>query len=85
VVQGFEAPRRLVGRFDARTRIRTSRWSRYVSLALYVAFVVLALPLVPLLNWHYADNSQIRHRERARFFLGALAPGFVLLFGVPAG
>lgn len=179
VVQGFETPRYLGRRFDTWTRIRASRWSQYVSLAVYVAFVALALPLVPLLNGHYADNSLIRlaaavsvllsvplviaaglsqfsaavadtlaatanleevtrrrltqrrgyllvggaamvlawtgstftvlvlaskafalyyllqclvgltvcrnHRERARFFLVALALGFVLLFAVPAG
>jgi len=60
VVQGFETPRYLGRRFDTWTRIRASRWSQYVSLAVYVAFVVLALPIVPVLNGHYADNSLIR-------------------------
>jgi len=60
VVQGFETPRYLGGRFDTWTRIRASRWSQYVSLAVYVAFVALALPIVPVLNGHYADNSLIR-------------------------
>ena len=60
VVQGFETPRYLGGRFDVWTRIRASRWSQHVSLAVYVAFVALALPLVPLLNGQYADNSLIR-------------------------
>lgn len=60
VVQGFETPRYLGRRFDTWTRIRASRWSQYVSLAIYVAFVAVALPLVPLLNGQYADNSLIR-------------------------
>ncbi|WP_029133738.1 hypothetical protein [Sedimenticola selenatireducens] len=60
VVQGFETPRYLGSRFDTWTRIRASRWSQYVSLAIYVAFVALALPIVPVLSGHYADNSLIR-------------------------
>lgn len=60
VVQGFETPRYLGGRFDTWTRIRASRWSQYLSLAIYVAFVAAALPLVPLLNGQYTDNSLIR-------------------------
>ena len=60
VVQGFETPRYLGGRFDAGTRIRASRWSQYLSLAVYVAFVTLALPIVPVLDGQYADNSLIR-------------------------
>jgi len=60
VVQGFETPRYLGRRFDTWTRIRASRWSQYVSLAVYVAFVALALPIVPVLNGHYADNSLIQ-------------------------
>ena len=60
VVQGFETPRYLGHRFDTWTRIRASRWSQYISLAVYVAFVALALPIVPVLNGHYADNSLIR-------------------------
>ncbi|ALP52296.1 hypothetical protein Tel_03585 [Candidatus Tenderia electrophaga] len=60
VVQGFETPRYLGRRFDTGTRIRASRWSQYVSLSIYVAFVALALPIVPVLNGHYADNSLIQ-------------------------
>jgi len=60
VVQGFETPRYLGRRFDTWTRIRASRWSQYVSLAAYVTFVALALPVVPVLNGQYADNSLIQ-------------------------
>lgn len=60
VVQGFETPRYLGRRFDTGTRIRASRWSQYISLSIYVAFVALALPIVPVLNGQYADNSLIR-------------------------
>jgi len=60
VVQGFETPRYLGERFDTWTRIRASRWAQYISLAVYVAFVALALPVVPVLNGQYADNSLIR-------------------------
>jgi hypothetical protein len=60
IVQGFETTRYLGGRFDTWTRIRASRWSQYVSLVLYVAFVALALPIVPALNGQYSDNSLIR-------------------------
>lgn len=60
VVQGFETPRYLGRRFDTWTRIRASCWSQYLSLAVYVAFVALALPIVPLLDGQYADNSLIR-------------------------
>ncbi|GMQ99708.1 MAG: hypothetical protein BMS9Abin18_0533 [Zetaproteobacteria bacterium] len=60
VVQGFETPRYLGYRFDTWTRIRASRWSQYVSLAVYVAFVALALPVVHVLNGEYTANSLIR-------------------------
>ena len=60
VVQGFETTRYLGGSFDAGTRIQASRWSQYFSLTVYVAFVTLALPIVPLLDGQYADNSLVR-------------------------
>lgn len=60
VVQGFENPRYLGRSFDTGTRILASRWSQYVSLSVYVAFVALALPIVPVLNGQYADNSLIQ-------------------------
>ncbi|MDQ6987829.1 MAG: hypothetical protein Q9M25_08515 [Mariprofundaceae bacterium] len=59
VVQGFETTRYLGRSFDTWTRILASRWSQYVSLTVYVAFVALALPVVSVLNGEYTDNSLI--------------------------
>jgi len=59
VVQGFETTRYLGRSFDTWTRIRASRWSQYISLTVYIAFVALALPIVPVLNGEYAANSLI--------------------------
>jgi len=60
VVQGFETPRYLGAQFNSEARIRASRWSQYLSLSVYIAFVALALPIVPVLNGEYDDNSLIR-------------------------
>lgn len=60
VVQGFETPRYLGRRFDTWTRIRASRWSQYCALSVYIVFVVVTLPLVPVLNGQYEDNSLIK-------------------------
>ena len=59
IVQGFETTRYLGEHFDATTRIRAARWSQYVSLSVYVVFVILAQPLVAVLNGEYGDNSLI--------------------------
>ena len=59
IVQGFETTRYLGGQFDADTRIRASRWSQYFSLSVYVIFVALAMPVVPVLKGQYGDNSLI--------------------------
>ncbi len=69
VVQGFETTRYLGAHFDAPTRIRASRWSQYFSLSIYVLFVALAQPIVPVLNGHYADNSLIKLAAAASFLL----------------
>jgi len=71
VVQGFETPRYLGQRFDTWTRIRASRWSQYISLAVYVIFVALALPVVHVLNGEYADNSLIRLAAAVSVLLSA--------------
>lgn len=71
VVQGFETPRYLGGRFDTWTRIRASLWSQYASLTAYVLFVALAQPIVPVLNGYYADNSLIRLAGAASVLLSA--------------
>lgn len=47
VVQGFETSRYLGATHDAGTRIRTMRIAQWVSGAVYLLFVVLALPLLP--------------------------------------
>lgn len=57
VVQGFETTRYLGEDFDENTRIRSSRWSQYVSLSIYILFVALAQPLVVALGGKYSDNS----------------------------
>lgn len=57
VVQGFETPRYLGDTYDAKTRIRASRWSQIISTAVYVMFVVLAMPLVAALDGKYDDHS----------------------------
>lgn len=59
IVQGFETTRYLGGQFDADTRIRAARWSQYFSLSVYVVFVTLAMPVVPVLKGQYGDNSLI--------------------------
>jgi len=69
VVQGFETTRYLGEQFDPQTRIRASRWSQYFSLSVYVLFVALAQPIVPVLNGNYADNSLITLAAAASLFL----------------
>ncbi len=59
IVQGFETTRYLGKQFDSATRIYASRWSQYFSLSLYILFVALAQPIVPVLNGNYGDNSLI--------------------------
>ncbi len=71
VVQGFETTRYLGQNFDTWTRIRASRWSQYVSLAVYIAFVALALPVVHVLNGEYTDNSLIRLAAEVSVLLAA--------------
>jgi hypothetical protein len=60
VVQGFETTRYLENEFDARTRVRASRWSQIISTCVYLFFVAAATPLVHALNGHYGDNSLIK-------------------------
>lgn len=69
IVQGFETTRYLGEHFDTETRIRASRWSQYFSLAVYVVFVALAQPLVPVLNGVYGDNSLITIAAAASLLL----------------
>ncbi|NOX41015.1 MAG: hypothetical protein GXP05_11005 [Alphaproteobacteria bacterium] len=69
IVQGFETTRYLGAEFTAKVRIRASRWSQYFSLSVYVIFVALAQPLVPVLNGVYDDNSLIAIATAASFLL----------------
>lgn len=69
VVQGFETTRYLGNQFSGKTRIKASRWAQYFSLTLYVIFVALALPVLPVLNGVYADNSLIVLAATAAVFL----------------
>ncbi len=69
VVQGFETTRYLGEHFDVATRIRASRWSQYFSLGVYVLFVALAQPIVPVLEGKYDDNSLITLAATASFLL----------------
>ncbi len=57
VVQGFETTRYLGASYDSETRVRASRLSQLVAAVVYVAFVALAMPLVPSLNGAYDANS----------------------------
>jgi len=69
IVQGFETTRYLGAEFDAPTRIRASRWSQYFSLGVYVVFVLLAQPIVPVLGGKYTDNSLITLAATASLLL----------------
>jgi len=57
IVQGFETTRYLGDSYDVETRVRASRWSQWIAAAVYVAFVALAMPLVPSLQGDYDANS----------------------------
>lgn len=57
VVQGFETTRYLGHSYEADVRVRASRWSQIIAAAVYVAFVALAMPLVPTLRGNYDANS----------------------------
>ncbi len=69
IVQGFETTRYLGEHFDAATRIQASRWAQYFSLAVYILFVALAQPIVPVLNGVYGDNSLITLAATASLLL----------------
>jgi len=60
VVQGFETTRYLSDEFAADTRIRASKLSQWISSAVYLVFILAALPLVHTLDGHYGDNSLIK-------------------------
>jgi len=59
VVQGFETSRYLGNAYNTALRVKTSRWSQYISTCVYICFVSLTLPTVHLLNGQYNDHSLI--------------------------
>jgi len=69
IVQGFETTRYLGEHYNAPIRILASRWSQYFSLSIYILFVALALPIVPVLNGVYGDNSLIALAATASLLL----------------
>ena len=60
VVQGFETSRYLGNQFSVETRVWSSRWSQIISMVIYIAFVMLAMPVVHELNNKLDDNSLIK-------------------------
>lgn len=59
IVQGFETSRYLGAEYDADTRINTMRQAQLVSGVIYVAFVLLALPLLTHLKGTDPDETAI--------------------------
>lgn len=59
VVQGFETSRYLGNAYSAETRIRSMRIAQLLSAAIYVGFVWLITPLLPLLHSREIDETAI--------------------------
>ncbi len=59
VVQGFETTRYLGSTYPADVRIQASRWSQILSSGVYITFVLVATPIVYLLDGSYGDNSLV--------------------------
>ena len=59
VVQGFETTRYLGKEFSADVRIKASKYSQFISTAVYLVFILVSLPIVHALNGNYGDNSLI--------------------------
>ena len=60
VVQGFETTRYLGEVYDVPTRISASRWAQIIATVVYLAFVLVTLPVVYNLGGQYDDNSLIQ-------------------------
>lgn len=69
VVQGFETTRYLGDTYDAATRIKASRWSQIFASAIYVLFVLLAMPVVHTLQGNYTEDSLINLTQTTAAFL----------------
>lgn len=59
VVQGFETSRYLEEEYGTAVRIRSCRWSQIISMAVYIVFILLALPLMHFLGDKVEDNALI--------------------------
>ncbi|MGD8270728.1 MAG: hypothetical protein PVH69_11175 [Desulfobacterales bacterium] len=71
VVQGFETSRYLQEEFDTDTRIRSCRLSQIVSTVVYIAFILLAIPLMHFLGAKVEDNALIMLAGKASVLLPA--------------
>ncbi len=69
VVQGFETSRYLEKEFDTETRIRSCRLSQIVSAGVYIAFILLAIPLMHFLGAKVEDNALIMLAGKASVLL----------------
>jgi hypothetical protein len=59
IVQGFETSRYLGSAYSARLRVKSMRIAQLSSAAIYVAFVWLIMPLLPLLHSTTIDETAI--------------------------
>ena len=64
-VQGFETVRFLKNHYDASTRIRASRIAQLVAAGIYVAFVIVATPVMGLGTAAGADDTLLTITARA--------------------
>ncbi len=69
VVQGFETSRYLEEEFSTAIRIRSCRWSQFISTAVYIVFILLALPLMHFLGEKVEDNALIMLAGKASCML----------------
>lgn len=59
VVQGFETSRYLGSEYEAGLRIRSMRWAQWLATAIYLVFVLLATPLLGLLEGDGVEETGI--------------------------
>ncbi len=69
VVQGFETSRYLEEEYDTETRVRSCRWSQIISTAVYLVFILLAIPLMHFLGKKVEDNALIMLAGKASVLL----------------